>query len=406
MKKVVPFQSNLRKVAKLGLVIACVLSFFSSLAEKKADSLYRKAYENFYTDLETALELNNKALLLYDNTRDNESISKCLVFRGSVFEKMDNKALAIESYYTSLKYKGNPYNQVAAHQNLGRLHKISERWSDAEAHYQEGLKIAKNLGSDDQASLYRNLGNLYRQRHKYLKAQEAYLKAIELSDQAGNKERIPALFNAVGICYKELGAIDSSNYKKARKYYDYALKSNPSTKYEALALHNIGWTYYLENDLELAKEYDTKALETSNDDRTKFICLKDLGTYSLEKGDTAEAIFHWKRAELFDQNLLEEDLFELYNDLAKASKASGNLEDYVKYNEIFDSKRKEYKLIGEQLKTGGIAYLFNEGMEQFENQKENDDIKEKATYIIASILILLLIISSILYYKRNKRLSS
>lgn len=134
-------------------------------------------------------------------------------------------------------------------------------------------------------------------------------KAIALTDNFNNKRWTADAYYRMGMSYANLNQIDSAKYyfEKTRDYIEYVSEEDLPH-----FLSNIGMAY-IDNDLETAKNYFSKALAI----KELTVPLEGLAEIAYETGHQEEAYQLWKRALLVNDptpkdniihNLLEYDI--------------------------------------------------------------------------------------------------
>ena len=240
--------------------------------------------------MEEFLELNQRALLIYQKIRNEREIGYCLYNIGVSYEKQLELPLALQYMFEALKIaqKQNiQSDKIDCLLGVGYVYSDLGNFSKATSYFSEATKLIKNNRDYANVPYYLcNLGSLYRRKAEiandksYLnKALDCYYEALEFSWQAGDR-RIEAKI----IC---------------------------NISFALLKLNEIaGAMHFLDSGLQ-------KAI-LLNDPDVMSQMLINKGHSFLELGHPDKAIIFFKRAlDLSSKNKTEYWLWEAYWGLGK-----------------------------------------------------------------------------------------
>jgi len=185
-------------------------------------------------------------------------------------------------------------------------------------------------------------GNLLKTRYDYKKAMEAYQKGIDLAEENGYDIHLPVLYLYKGISHSSLLELDI-----ALELFLKSLKFPSATSFQIYSLTNIGETYYLKGELELALEYYIKSLNLCkkiNEKRHHPYLLSSLISLYVELNDLQQAQKYLDELEQFSKTSeLNHQKFLYYSGIVL--KASKNIHDLSKAAVLFEKLLKKTDLI-------------------------------------------------------------
>jgi CHAT domain-containing protein/tetratricopeptide (TPR) repeat protein len=188
------------------------------------------------------------------------------------------------------------------------LHEQLARWEEAQARYEEALKVAveaEDLGQ--QAETLYNLGRLARNRGDARAGIEFLGKSILLAQEAGDSELKAKALNSLGAAYMDL-----SHRQEALRAYIEALEITQEPETKSSVLSNLGDAYASLGEREIALGYYNDSLkfyaELKELTKDQAITLNNLGVLYQRMGDTEKALEHFVKAldlvrKLGDKNL-------------------------------------------------------------------------------------------------------
>lgn len=178
--------------------------------------------------------------------------------------------------------------QALVHMNLGVAYIKTRQYTTA----LRELLAAQKLNPRD-AEIHYYIGLTYYGKGLNDKAEEEFKKALSLNPD------YPEAHNYLGTVY-----LDMERYEKAIEEFSHAL-TNVLYETPAVALNNIGWSYYKMGNNKKAVEHYNKALQKDPDTALIPIIHNNLGQARLDEYKLDEAILHFKRATEIAPSLAE-----------------------------------------------------------------------------------------------------
>jgi Tfp pilus assembly protein PilF len=173
----------------------------------------------------------------------------------------------------------NKEQQSRVHLDLGIAYIKSRQYTTALREFM----IAQEMNPKD-AEIHYYIGLTYYGKGLNDNAAEEFRKALSLEPD------YPEAHNYLGTVY-----LDMELYDKAIEEFKLALE-NVLYETPAVALNNIGWSYYKKGDNKSAIEHYMKALQIESDTILTPIIHNNIGLANLDEYNIDEAILNFKRA--------------------------------------------------------------------------------------------------------------
>lgn len=142
---------------------------------------YSKAFENY-----------QKALKLFEESKDSLYIPLCLMNIGNIYGNEKKYSQAIENYKKSLAVLekiGDRQTAAICYNNIGSIYIETGDYTEAKNCIEKGLALAKEIGSrDDVKESYSEFSKLYKEQGDYKKAYEYFKLFTETKDSIFNEE--------------------------------------------------------------------------------------------------------------------------------------------------------------------------------------------------------------------------
>lgn len=300
----------------------------------------------FWLDEPTLTEIMRKALDFFafrslpviefnvDRARDiiipEESPDELLIYSSSA-ELESMIALREEILRDYLEKRPNDLSTIAGlHNDLGILQHNKSQFDEAIAHYQESLRLCKEINDRElEMKVLCNIGALLRVQGKLDKALEYLSQALDISRMTGNTQWKANILHRMGMVYSNKGDLNKAmesfsqvlsvqqitslmkanaldlmgvaysqkgNIDKALEYHLQAREIYQKIGYvrgEAYNLTNTAVTYQNKGDLDKALEYLSQALKMHHklgDNRGKASTLNHIGLVYLLKGNLDKSL--------------------------------------------------------------------------------------------------------------------
>ncbi len=268
--------------------------------------------------------------------KQQSDLAYCYRQLGITHFRTGNYSLAIDNFYTALKYYNalnNQYGAALCYINLGNIYYFNKDYPRALEEYQKVLDISKQLKDESIAlGVYTNLGSLYLSQQNYDKALYYFNYNLRVTNPKTTKPLSYAgIYNNIGLIYKHL-----ANYDSALHYFNKALVIQKKQDYLMGMIQsnaNIGITY-----IEM-KQY-SKA--------------KTLLETTLVKAENAK---------------MGETIKEIHHGLSVIHAA---LDEPVKALESF----QKYVIFKDSINSVEVSKKINEYKEKYESEKKDREIEK------------------------------
>ncbi|MBV6441072.1 MAG: Photosystem I assembly protein Ycf3 [Saprospiraceae bacterium] len=192
----------------------------------------------------------------------------------------------------SKKWQGKALNV------LGGSHHVKGEYVAALNEYKKALTALLEAGELKSAgALYNNIGLIYRERGNNSKAIEFYQKHLEIGERLKDNGILSSANNNLGTVYSDLG-----NYPKALEYYEKGLQlAEKASDKSGIAIghNNIGSVYMIEKKIPQAIEQYQKSLvirKELDDQRGIALVYGNIGLVHRDQKDYPKALEYFRKA--------------------------------------------------------------------------------------------------------------
>ena len=189
-------------------------------------------------------------------------------------------------------------NVAAISSSIGMVYHAWGKYDEAKGRYRAALKLAEQLGAQDQvASNLRLIGSAHQALREFEQAVQHYEMSLRISRELGRPADIPATLDSLGTAYFEWGRPE-----EAIDYYRQALAAAEQIgKRDQIArdLIHIGGVYQVWGKHELALETYLQALAAAREAGVQAdvaTCLNNLGTLYMNLEDYGNAADYFHQA--------------------------------------------------------------------------------------------------------------
>jgi len=278
-------------------------------------------------DLESKVTLGSEYLdglpeAVNEKLRAAYQEARILQLEGDQAQSAEKHREAIDRFTRALELAETDSQRAALHNLRGNSYYFISQYKEAEADYQDTLKLAERISPAEDAAQARsaalgNLGVVCAERGDLEKAEEHHKQAMEIHRKMGNRLGEANQLSNLGGVYLRRGELDEAedHFKKALKIHR-KIGDRPG---EATVLGNLGLAYRRRGEMEKAEEHFKLALKIYGDIGNRLgeaNALGNLGLVYTDRGDLEKAEEHHKQA--------LEIAREIGNRLSEAS-ALGNL---------------------------------------------------------------------------------
>jgi len=282
-------------------------------------------------DYEKALEYYRAAVKSAQKQKKvpNLLMPKFIENIGLVYAEMGDYNQAMENFSEALSQKLKFYGaqSVEVAQSYSNIANLEIDLSNYDIALDYLLKAEKNYISrfgpeyPDLDVVYQNMGKVYNSRSDYEKALNYFNKSIHLLRRRNPMHaKIPEIYLNIGYTY-----FVREEYHKALEYYRLSIADNNRASQNIKAYRNLARCFQSLHYYDSAFFYFNKSIRLtgskSENYYEKATGLLYLGELHLKKGDTDEALRHYKQASV----LLETHLGKKNRDLAYALLKQGEL---------------------------------------------------------------------------------
>jgi len=182
---------------------------------------------------------------------------------GSIYNRKDDIDNALFYYSKSLflsRELGYKEEEAIAISNIAAIYDKKGDIDKALDYYEQSLKLISD--EKEKASIYNNIALIYDKKGNYQKAIEYLKKAIEIGERTGDYHGVAQYMLNIGEVYRR-----AKDFYNASEYLDEGLMriQKIGDKYlEATAYKYLGWLYIDKDNLRLAADYLTKAVNLFN----------------------------------------------------------------------------------------------------------------------------------------------
>jgi len=279
-------------------------------AQTNPDSLFNKAL-GFYNmrDYDLSLYYFNESAEYYKNQGDSGQHSRCLLYTGRIYFKLDNLAECIKFYNNAESQVGSSgkANDLLISDILhekGKLYFTSKDFEKANENYIRSieLRLEHNIEDTVQAKSYNNLGLGYRNLGDLNRAEYFINLAIDLKEKilGSNHILIARSYVNLGGIYDRLGIYEDALklYNKAEQIYIRLFGRNHRDL--GAIYHNKGIIYNQNRDYEQAQYYYYAALKIYEGDYNKnldelLLIFNSIGKFFYNSRDFDKALEYFQR---------------------------------------------------------------------------------------------------------------
>ncbi|MEM9983054.1 MAG: tetratricopeptide repeat protein, partial [Bacteroidota bacterium] len=145
---------------------------------------------SFYSDLkdfELSLQYYDKAISIFEESKDIQGITRCKNGIGNVYESLNNYEEALQAHqetYSIQETNGFQHGMARSLHDIGNIHFKLNNYKKALSYYEESLQIRKKLQAKQSIiTSFLNLGKLYTKTKDYKKALVYLKNALELAEE-------------------------------------------------------------------------------------------------------------------------------------------------------------------------------------------------------------------------------
>lgn len=374
-------------------------------------------------ELDKAEKLFMQALKAFISEKRNKEAGNCYNNLGIIYEMNSNNKLAIENYFSAIKYYQKADYQPGladSYNNLGIVFCINHQYDAGLKYYLKSLDIEEELGNEEGISYsYGNIGLVYRKMENIPKAIEYYNKSLFIKTKLNDKKGMAITYGNLGSIYVKIDSI-----KLALNFFNNALKLNEQIDNRegyGYALHNIGDALIIQGEYYKALDFLLRALNIRTeigDEKGQISSLYSIAEAYFKLGNSEQfidyAIKCYEKAQQSNQQEILLKLtylyYEFYQSKNNNAKALEYLEKYVELkNDIeeqirvekilemqakFDTEEKELEIAEQDSR---IIHLEQE--KQIQSLKIRNDRLFKI-FLIATIVFIIAI--TYILFKRNR----
>lgn len=326
-----------------------------------------------------AISYHEQALKIAEELGEKKRVGTRLVDLGWAYNGLSDYRKAISCYEKALVIAeefGDKKGKEDCFRNLGITYRSLGDYRKAISYHEKALAIAEELGDKlSKGSALGNIGIVYTILGDYQKAISYHEQALAIDQELRDKPGEESSLGNLGITYAALG-----NYQKAISYYEWAWTiaiEIGDKKGQANAIANAGDIYKALGDYQKAISCGEQALSVFDeigDKKGKGEQLNALGNVYNSLGDYWKAISYFKQAIAIAKEIgvpygiPEGNLGDTYLAMDRDQEAF----------DIYTKRDHSIRL--------GRFYLkkkdFRKAKEQFDRDRESDERKKAASFVI------------------------
>lgn len=422
------------------LIAAQLLSFSSTFAQSKVDSLkrlvqtqeihtslnhyliaqlyYNKTY-NYSKGEDSTLKYLDEAKILAQQYKE-DSLLACIYFyetralnREGRFEDAIKSGLKAKELFAQ---RGDSNIVTRTQIILAYNYQDLGLYDDAIQHLEEGIRRAEALNdSSSLALLYSTIGSIFNQAKSYERSRFYAKKSIKILKILNQPIELGGLYNNLARSFGFDGMYDSAYY-----YFEKALNTWKEVDFktgEATVYGNLGELYTLQKNLDRAIDYNLKSLvlfEEQGDKKKIIDSYLKLGQLYLEVNKVDKA-----REYMIKADTTAPEVIPFYSTLAltllksKIYELDGNYKKALDYRNKYDAKQDsiESQEVKDKVAAADRRIKFISDAKENEleisklraeqKSKELQTIKQKVWFAIAVFLLILIL--TILFFTVKKR---
>lgn len=252
-----------QKAEALALKINYTYGLANAYINKGNANILTGNYANALADFNKAQKIYTK-LLNEDanNAALKNGLARAFASLGVVYSEESNHYMALENYQKALKLYEETRQQTfiaKALNNIGIVYKAQLNYPKALEYLKKALVIQQQTAEPNEPVTLTNIGVIYFETKQYSQAIQYYNKAKKIFEKTNNTRGFALLYNYLGDYYSQ-----QKNTGVARENYQKSLELYESMQYQfgaALALYNIGRLYTDEGKYTEAMPFAQKSLE-------------------------------------------------------------------------------------------------------------------------------------------------
>ena len=263
----------------------------------KAEPYLQKALEKASAvyDNALALKLGNELLQILEDDQAKAEIHIKLADINWLIGKWDAADDDIAEAERLGKKDSDSYCEVLRFKGIAAFFRGD--FDQALTHFEQGLKLAKQM--DKQLQICIALSNLgiWHQHHKmYEEAISFHTRSLDLAKALSDSQRQAKSLSNLGLIY-----LEQDSFEKAEQAFLQSLDLAEANRYlrdESIALGNLAWAYMRRQRYDDAMPYLSRKLQmaTQMNDKLELIkALGNIGNIHREKGEYAQALEHYRK---------------------------------------------------------------------------------------------------------------
>lgn len=393
------------------IVLLSFLSFFEPQTHAEVDDLHSDIYQLLDENLPAARELAEVTLKKSKDIDYKFGEANSLYIIAYCDDRQNKLNKAVPEYlqalekFTEIEGELSIENQAEIHLNLGRIFKLHYKYQDAISFYNRGLSLAEEINNLKlKKKLLHNLSIAYKHKGDLVKAAEIQFEKLGLLGESDRRDEIKS-YNQIGLINIEL-----QEFEEARSYFEHIIKlekDKKTSKYRAMAFHNIADAYMKENNYGEAKKSYLSSLSenlTIKNKKDIFLTYLDLTQLHLEINDFESAEKYGLKASVLlsevpktvEYNRVNHYLSQIYFHKDELHEAKIYFDRYVTQMESLYDQQKELASQGDQYKIELITSTYFAKIQE----------QEKINYYMVGVAGLVAFFILFLIYNRYRKVAA
>ncbi len=386
--------------------------------DKENDSTLNEEFSRIFHQNEdnqwgSSVLVANKAIDVFKNHQNNKLVTDWHSKLGFLYLKHDIYTLALDVYYSGLKYAKNlPAEKAQLYNDISRVYlSVNFNLFHAEKYLLSALKLQQKIKEKEKreklrAITYNQLGIIQERKNKYKKARTYYQKALNIRSDLKDTSGLVNSYYTIGYFYNSTGNNDSALF-----FYNKGLRivNSPDMKISYLLKRALIYAQKHEFDLAFADIDDAMTItnQESNKNLSRILKTKseifDYQSKIKEAIDIAEQAL--TEANKYNQSSIKQKLYPLIISYYKKQENYKRVSDYQStYFNFYRLKSKERGKIVQRY----ILTKEDKTIHQLEADRKKLQNTNRIMYLSIAGLLILLSVSvflSIYYFKHKQELN-
>ncbi|MGB3464844.1 MAG: tetratricopeptide repeat protein [Cyclobacteriaceae bacterium] len=369
----------------LSIVFLITLCHFS-LAESLLDSINSRIN---IKDYQAAIIMCKEVIR---SSKNLHHIGEAYFSMGFCYKKTNRTLDAVTAYLQALKYYQDKGYKASVYTNLGNIYFSASMYEEANEFYSYSDSLESDPYFKAKTLLNRAFANrkLKLYKHGTLDAQIA----LSIADSLSNNNLKFRALNELGLLKKDEGYLEEA--------IDYFLKAN-LTYPKKNTFINLGNSYSMIGEKEIAVKYFTKAIAQSNTKNT-FRAHQNLANLYYKQNNIDSAMYHFQRAEELFPLISSPDLefIKLFEQIVMLHKVTDNKDQALIAYEKLTQLLFEFNFTSQALRESYEQKAITKTKVAFDLSELKQEERRIFQWRLYSTLVISLCLLGFLWYRKHR----